>query len=689
MHPWTDHPQSAETDSTPSTPRRRFAPKQGSGPLALVVGLVAVAGGNVVFHLLAGRLLGSDEYGSLSALMTILLALAVPAGAIQVALTAEVARIDREGRRVRYGPALLQFVAAGLVVASAIVFSGPVMGSYLKLDGIAAPLLVGLFFVPALGSLVPRAVLLGREQYGPLAAVLVAGVLLRIIGGTLVLAVRPSAATALAVILVSETVTTIWLWMACRRAPQPDSVAWDLRIRFGELVGGAAAFAGFWLVVGVDTLLARHQFVAAEAGAYAAAALAARTVLYVPQSIVTAALPKYALPGRAAREALFDSMLSSLVVGLASVSAVLLVGQTLLERVLGQSYALSSATLASLSVAALWAALLNAVLNFHLAQGSILRANASWIGVGVVLVGGHFVTGSAALSLVVLAAILVAGLLTASPLIRFTNPPVSSGPFGPATLDLSIVVPAFNEEANVATTLRQIATSLDELLVTSEIIVVDDGSRDATAELAEAVGLANVRVIRQTPNAGKGAALRTGMQVAQGEVIGFIDGDGDLDPRHLQSLYRELEQFQANAVVGSKRHRRSVVTTSRARRVVSAAGQFFIRWMFNISVSDTQVGVKLFRRPMVAEVLPRTRETGYLFDLEFLAIGAAHGWRHVVESPIVLLENRNSTIGFRAVLGTFVELVRFSFRLRGAGQAPSAVVAGAASPSAPSIGVSA
>lgn len=642
--------------------KTRIAERAIDRPLALVVGLLGVAGGNVVFHLLAGRVLGPEEYGSLSALLTILLALAVPAGAIQVALTAEAARIHQTGRRVRHTRTALQFGAAGLFVGAAVVLMGPLVGAYLRLESITASVLVGLFFAPALISLVLRAVLLGREQYLVLATVLMGGVVLRVGLGVVLLAWSPTSSMALFATVVSEILTTVALALACRSRSEDARLGWDLRVRVGELAGGFAAFTGFWLVVGMDTLLARHQLTASDAGMYAAAALAARSVLYVPQSIVTAAIPKFAGDDREAEQALFDTLLASLVVGLASVVAVLVAAEPLLEMVLGQEFDLSAPTLAYLAVASLWAALLNTLVNYHLARRSVGRANVSWCGAGLILVVGHFVGATTTLALVVLFGVVAAGLLSSIPLLYRAAPPAGTGLRGGAEIDLSVVLPVYNEGELAAAAVERLSTVLHTLDESSEIIVVDDGSDEATAAVLAQLP-APIRVVTHAENRGKGAAVRTGWSRARGQVLAYIDGDGDLDPLLVRDMYDDLELFGAHGIVGSKAVAGSQTMTSPSRRVLSAVGQRIFRTLFAVPVRDTQTGIKLFRRDVVADVLPRTHETGYLFDLEFLAVGAALGWDHVVEAPVRLARHRNSSIGIGAIVGTARDLAAFTVRL--------------------------
>ncbi|HEX8107116.1 MAG TPA: glycosyltransferase family 2 protein, partial [Kofleriaceae bacterium] len=105
-------------------------------------------------------------------------------------------------------------------------------------------------------------------------------------------------------------------------------------------------------------------------------------------------------------------------------------------------------------------------------------------------------------------------------------------------VDLSIVVPAYNEEHRIAPTLARLSAFLTNQPMRWEIVVVDDGSRDATCAVVEAARahIPNLRLVRQTPNRGKGAAVRLGMREARGQIRVMSDADGSMPPEQLPRL---------------------------------------------------------------------------------------------------------------------------------------------------------
>jgi hypothetical protein len=102
-------------------------------------------------------------------------------------------------------------------------------------------------------------------------------------------------------------------------------------------------------------------------------------------------------------------------------------------------------------------------------------------------------------------------------------------------------------------------------------------------------------------------------------------------------------------VVGSKRHPLSEVHYPALRRVYSRIFQFLVRTLFRVDVTDTQTGIKVFRREMLADVLPLLVETGFVFDLELLAVARRRGWRRVIEAPVRVEHRFHSTISSRSV----------------------------------------
>lgn len=218
-------------------------------------------------------------------------------------------------------------------------------------------------------------------------------------------------------------------------------------------------------------------------------------------------------------------------------------------------------------------------------------------------------------------------------------------------MDLTVVTPAYNGEGRIRESIRAITAALREAGIQYEVILVSDGSNDGTAEAARSAGVDELSVIHYEENQGKGFALRTGIARARGEYVAFIDSDGDLDPRELPRFLDLMRMYRADLVIGSKRHPLSEVSYPRARRIMSWGYHKMVRLLFGLAVGDTQTGIKLARREVLAAVLPRTLEKRYAFDLELLVAARRLGYRRVLEAPIRLDYQFSSTMSPRAVRG--------------------------------------
>ena len=119
-------------------------------------------------------------------------------------------------------------------------------------------------------------------------------------------------------------------------------------------------------------------------------------------------------------------------------------------------------------------------------------------------------------------------------------------------IDLSIVVPAYNEEHRLPPTLERLHQFLEQQPLRYEIVVVDDGSRDDTCGVVERCPLSNVRLVRQTPNKGKGAAVRLGMLEARGQIRVMCDADGSMPPEQLPRLLAPIVACKASIAIGSR-----------------------------------------------------------------------------------------------------------------------------------------
>lgn len=204
---------------------------------------------------------------------------------------------------------------------------------------------------------------------------------------------------------------------------------------------------------------------------------------------------------------------------------------------------------------------------------------------------------------------------------------------------VSVVVPAYKAEKFIQKTLLTVKGVLDQTRYNYEIIFVDDGSDDKTRAKAEFVARKfpkEIKVIGYSPNLGKGHAVRYGMARAKGEIIGFVDAGIELNPNGLSILLEHFEWYDADIIVGSKRHPASKVVYPWQRKILSIGYQFVVRVLFGLKVKDTQVGMKFFRRYVLEKVLPRVLVKAFAFDVELLAVASSLGFKRIYEAPVEL-----------------------------------------------------
>lgn len=205
------------------------------------------------------------------------------------------------------------------------------------------------------------------------------------------------------------------------------------------------------------------------------------------------------------------------------------------------------------------------------------------------------------------------------------------------SVELSVVIPAYNEAKRLPPYLGSVRSYLDGRYPGAyEVIVVDDGSRDALADVLRLLepDWPELVVMRHPDNLGKGAAVRTGMLAARGEVLLFADADGAA-PIGEEARLAAAIAAGAEVAVGSRLIAAADVTRRRTR-LRGTLGRLFAgvarRWL-HIGVRDTQCGFKMFRREPGRRLFSLSRETGYLFDLELLGWAQRLGFR-IAEVPI-------------------------------------------------------
>lgn len=213
---------------------------------------------------------------------------------------------------------------------------------------------------------------------------------------------------------------------------------------------------------------------------------------------------------------------------------------------------------------------------------------------------------------------------------------------------VSVVIPAYKAEKTIQKGLMFVKEALDKIRYPYEIICVVDGILDNTEKEAKKLEKKfpkKIRVLSYKKNFGKGHAVRYGMANAKGDVIGFIDAGNDLNPNGLPLLLEHFEWYNADIMVGSKRHPASKVLYPWQRRILSFGYQQLVRFLFGLNIRDTQVGMKFFRREVLEKVLPRVLVKEFAFDIELLSVSFYLGFKRIYEAPIELtMEFGSSTI---------------------------------------------
>jgi glycosyltransferase involved in cell wall biosynthesis len=201
--------------------------------------------------------------------------------------------------------------------------------------------------------------------------------------------------------------------------------------------------------------------------------------------------------------------------------------------------------------------------------------------------------------------------------------PVPAVPSSPEVrTGLTVVLPCYNEAKRLPGTLQAYLRQLSWVPGEVEVLVVDDGSTDATRAVAEAVAATNprVRVLGHRPNRGKGFAVRAGMLAGRGDLIVFADADGSYGPGELQRVVQALAE--APVAIGA---RTEGATGPLVRQAASRGFNLATRSLLGLPFQDTQSGLKGFRRAAARVIFSRTRLDGFAFDVEVLFLARRLG----------------------------------------------------------------
>ncbi len=230
---------------------------------------------------------------------------------------------------------------------------------------------------------------------------------------------------------------------------------------------------------------------------------------------------------------------------------------------------------------------------------------------------------------------------------------------------LSLIIPVYKQEKIIVKNLKQIKAVIDEIRYDYEIIVVVDGMLDKSYEKIKKAKIAKVKVLCYKDNQGKSYAIRLGMSHAKGDYVMFLDSGMEIDPNGISMLLEHMEWYNADIIVGSKRHLASQVNYPLIRKILSDGYYYIVKLLFGIKIHDTQAGIKIFKKKVLEKVLPRLVEKKFAGDLEMLVVSDTVGFNRIYEAPIKLnydLNSITSAATFRSIYGILIDTLAILYR---------------------------
>lgn len=238
---------------------------------------------------------------------------------------------------------------------------------------------------------------------------------------------------------------------------------------------------------------------------------------------------------------------------------------------------------------------------------------------------------------------------------------------------LSVLIPVYNE-LNIAKNIHVLIDEAEQHFHQYEIIIVSDGSNQETVKKLKKCKFNNVHVYHYPENKGKGFALKFAFSKSTGDFVVFLDGGMELHPSDIKRFFAMMEVYNADIIIGSKRHPLSNVDYPWYRRILSYGYQILLRALFKLKeVRDTQVGLKLFKRDVLEKVFPYVTVNGYAFDIAILVFANFFGFKRIMEAPVELCfqkgQKKHSLARefrrlFKVARQMFFDTLKISFQLK-------------------------
>lgn len=233
-------------------------------------------------------------------------------------------------------------------------------------------------------------------------------------------------------------------------------------------------------------------------------------------------------------------------------------------------------------------------------------------------------------------------------------------------IHLSVVIPAYNEEKRIATTLLDVDKYLSEQKYDYEIIVINDGSKDNTAQVVNKIGelVKNLRLIDNKENHGKGWVVRQAMIEAKGKYRLFMDADNSTTIDHLEQFWPHIKSGY-DLVIGSIELKGAKIEEKSAwyRRALGRFAKYIIRVFAGLwEIHDSQRGFKLFNEKAAEQIFPKQTIMRWGFDIEILVLAKKLGFK-IKEVAVDWHNLGESKVNLSSYIKTFIELLKIRFNL--------------------------
>jgi hypothetical protein len=656
----------------------------------VVMALVGAGALNVGFYSLVSASIAPRLHHAFIRLIFLVVGATVPFDALVVLVARRRATLTDTETELDWRPLARRAVVLASVLASVLVIGITARRSNFAYVSPTCLLLAASYLVVRAAGVVPKGVLAGRGDTGAFAVAVFVRLGGRICCFACLNFVGTGIAGAFAALTAAELASTAIIRIAAHRHAGPSI---PMTLAPSEWLRATLALAALLFALPtVEAVVAGRYLPTWQYDHYAAAINLARATAIVPQLVALVMLPSFLAGGAAAREALRSTLRIASLASLTVTALAVICSPWISLRALGSDPSFFVPTLLVTALSAWALGLLTVMVIYHLARG-LPTAGTVWAAVGATLAAAWWWhTGPVAI-VAVFATVCLGALARylVGPSLRGAACEWGAGERRqPAReksdIDLTVVVPFFNPGA---ATLKAHLTNLVETLqhedMTFEVIAVSDGSTDGSDRLARELEPLGVRTIELDRNRGKGAALRAGLREGQGRYLGFVDADGDIPPEMWHTFVSLLALYNADMIVGSKHHALSQLHYPPLRRVYSRVFQVLVHALFRIGVTDTQTGIKVFRRELLEDVLPLLVENGFVFDLELLVVARRRGWRRVLEAPVQIHHRFTSTISLRSVVYMVRDCASLATRLYLTRSYDTPAAAPTAAPSPPII----